>query len=409
MNLTPNTPDDENKDLAPARKRRARRRMVSLLTPDEQTRYLDTVAQRAAPSFDFFLYSLMSGAILVAGLILDAPHLLVLGALIAPFMAPLIGISLATVLGSIPHFIRSLGGFAIGCLLVLVIGAVGGLLSRLWLPFPTTQASLHSQLSWTPFVLVSLGAAVCSAVLLREEWHRSIASVAIAYALYVPLAVAGFGLGSGISHLWPDGLVLFLIFLATATLSGAVTLAIMGFRPLTLFGFSIGGVVALILILLLLGFGGAGAVVGGQLGLPTATATPSQTATLSPTATLTPLPPTASATASFTPSPSLTPTITLTPSPTPVQALVAVPEGFNGVIMRDAPDGTPIGSLFDGSVVVILGETQIGEGNRLWAKILDLESGQEGWVLQALLVTATPNASLPTETSTATFAPSSTP
>lgn len=411
MNLTPPPPDDKNNDeLSPARRRRARRRVVSLLTPDEQTIYLDTLAQRTAPSFDFFLYSALSGAVIAVGLWLNAPHLLLVGALIAPYMSPVVGISLGTVLGSMPHFFRNLGGLGVGSLLALFAGAFVGLVSRISPPENLLQASLHAQLSLPPFLVVAAGAAISAIYLMRENWQRSVASAAVAYSLYTPLSLAGFGLGSGIPHLWPDGLVIFAILLAVAALSGAIALAFMGFRPLTLFGFSLGGMVALILILLVLGFGGAGAVVGGQIALPTPTSTVTPTATSTPSITPTPPPPTSTPTLTLTPSPSLTPTETLTPTPTPVQALIIVPEGFNGVIMRNAPDGTPIGSLFDGSIVVILGETQIGEGNRLWARILDLESGQEGWVLEALLVTATPSApDSPTGTPTPEQTPSPTP
>ena len=59
-------------------------------------------------------------------------------------------------------------------------------------------------------------------------------SVLLAYELYLPLAIAGLGLGSGVPHLWPDGLVIYAINLAWGALLGAVTLAILGFRPLTL-------------------------------------------------------------------------------------------------------------------------------------------------------------------------------
>jgi hypothetical protein len=41
-------------------------------------------------------------------------------------------------------------------------------------------------------------------------------SVAIAYELYLPLAAAGFGLSSRIQNLWPDGLVIFTVYLAWA-------------------------------------------------------------------------------------------------------------------------------------------------------------------------------------------------
>ena len=51
---------------------------------DERTRLLDETAHRAAPSIDFFIFSLVSGLILTAGLAFDQFALLVLGASLAP-------------------------------------------------------------------------------------------------------------------------------------------------------------------------------------------------------------------------------------------------------------------------------------------------------------------------------------
>jgi uncharacterized membrane protein len=389
MNIT-EQPTPEEPQRSRARRRRARRQVITAMTADEKASYIDEVASKAAPSFDFFLFSLLAGAILGFALLIDSPYLLLLGALLSPLMTPLVGIGLGTVLGSGRHFGRSLGGFAIGSFLVLLVGAVAGLASRLFEP-AAVQAQIHTQLAIPPFIVLGIGAALTAATLVKERFNPSIPSAALAYGLYVPLSAAGFGLGSGIEHLWPDGLVLYVIHLAWATLLAAITLGVMGFRPYTLFGYSIGGVIALIGIILAIGFGGAGIVATSQVTLPTAT--PSITPSITPTTTqtATPVPPTASFTPSKTPTITLTPTITPTPSATPVEALVRVQEGFTGAVLRDAPDGNIISTLFNDSLVILLGERDAGEASRLWVKVLDLENNVEGWVLQSLLITATPD------------------
>jgi hypothetical protein len=400
MNLPENTPPEEPRRTA-ARRRRASRQVIAALTPDERSTYIDEVANRAAPSFDFFLFSLLAGAIISFGLILDSPYLLLLGALAAPLMSPVVGVSLGTVLGSTRHFGRSLGGLAIGSFLVLLTGALAGFAVRIWLPMNLLQVYLHAQLTWPPFLVIGIGAVMTAATLVKENFNPNIPSTAVAYALYLPLAASGFGLGSGLPFLWPDGLVLFAIHLAWVILLGAITLGIMGFRPYSLFGYSIGGVIALIGIVLAIGFGGAGAVVGGEIALPThtPTITPSITATTTPTNT--PVPPTATFTPSTTPTISLTPTITETPTVTPVEALVSVGNDFSGAVLRDAPNGRIISSLFNGSLVIIIGDLQLDENNRIWVKVLDVENNVEGWVLQSLLITATPSDfSLPTDSAT---------
>jgi hypothetical protein len=398
MNLPPEDTSEEGVGLPRARRRRAQRQLISALTPDERANYLDEVARRAAPSFDYFLFSLFAGAILALGFLMDSPYLLILGALLAPFMAPAVGVSLGTILGSWRYFGRSFGGLLVGSALVLVISAIAGFITRLWPGMLLLQVYLHAQLTWPPFIVMGVGAALTSALLVRESdrgesYRAAIPSVAVAYGLYLPLAAAGFGLGSGLPHLWPDGLVLFLIHLAWVTLLGAITLGVMGFRPLSLFGYSFGGVVALIGVLLVIGFGGVGAVATGDLARPTASYTPSMTLPPSDTPappTDTPEPPTETFTPTISPTASDTPTPSNTPSPTPVQALISVGSDFGGAVLRDAPNGTIIISLFNGSLVQILGEFQTDASGLVWARVLDLENNVEGWIRQTLLITATP-------------------
>jgi len=408
MELNDFDPEDEEKELSRARRRRAKRKVISPLTPDEKTSYIQGVLQKAAPSFDFFLFSLFSGALIGVGFILDSPYVLILGALLAPLMSPVVGISLGIVLGSGRYFFRSLGGFIIGSFLVVLAGALAGVASRLWSPWELNQALLHAQLAWPPFIVIGIGAMVTSATLVQEKQYPGIPSIAIAYGLYLPLTAAGFGLGSGIPFLWPDGLVLFAIHLAFGAIVGAITLAFMGFRPLTLFGYSIGGVVALLAVILLIAFFGIGAVFSGDLALPTQTPTLTPTLTPSLTPTYTPIPPTETLTPTLTSTATPTKTPTLTPSPTPVQARV---NANNGMVMREEPDGNSlvVSRVANGGIVELRGEEQTDNFGNLWVLAYDLENEVEGWILASLVVTATPQTSAATDTPTSTPTGTSTP
>ena len=85
-------PDDPDR-LPPARRRRARR-LLAPLDSDERAAFVEKVAHRASPSFDFFLFSLIAGTVISVGFAFDSPALLVLGALLAPLMAPAVGLAL---------------------------------------------------------------------------------------------------------------------------------------------------------------------------------------------------------------------------------------------------------------------------------------------------------------------------
>jgi hypothetical protein len=391
MGLDLNEPieDQEDQNLSRARRRRQRRKVIAPLTPDEKTNYIQDVLTKAAPSFDFFLFSLFAGTFIGLGFMLDAPYILLLGALISPIMAPVVGISLGVILGSTKYFFRSLGGFLIGAILNVLGSALTGLITRLLPESDIKQVQLFAQLEWAPFLVVGIGAILTAATLVQEKRHPGIPSVALAYGLYIPLAVAGFGLGSGIPHLWPDGLVLFAIHLSWAALIGAITLAFMGFRPLTLFGYSIGGVIALGAIILALAFFGVGMAFQGNLAMPTETPTltPSLTPTVTPSPT--PIPPTATLTPTLTPTATLTPTYTLTPSPTPVEARV---DSNSGIVIREEPNGdSPVVSrAANGSILQLLGESEVDNFGRTWLLALDLKTNIQGWVLSGLVITATP-------------------
>jgi len=378
--LLPTDPED----LPPARRRRARR-LLTPLEADERALTVERVAHRASPSFDFFLFSLLAGALLALGLWLDAPAMLLLGALAAPSMAPVGGLALGTVLGSPRFFGRSFGGFAIGCTFVFALGAAGGALSRSLPPLGWEQAHLNTRLSAVNFLVVAAGAVWAAVELAHEEGNPALPGAALAYGLYLPLSAAGFGLFSGQAHLWPDGVVVFALHLAWSILLGTATFALLGFRPLTLFGYTLGGAVALAGVVLLIALGSAGAAVSGQIALPTFTPTATFTPTRTPTLTPTPVPPTPTPTRTptLTPSPTLSPTPS--PTPTPYYARIAPPKG---AVIRETPGGVIVSSYLQGTRVQILDAPPVEEETGIWVQVRGPD-GKQGWILQSLLTADT--------------------
>jgi uncharacterized membrane protein len=387
-NITPDDPEQ----LPPARRRRARRLLAPMETED-RIDFLDKVAHRASPSFDFFLFSLLAGAVIAGGYLLDSQPILVLAVILSPMMAPVIGIALGTVVGSVQFFLRSLIGILIGSLLVFLVGILAGYVSRIWNPLELSQAHMHAQLSWATFLLVGLGAGLTSAAMVRTEKSAALPSVALAYGLYLPVSAAGLGLGSGEPFLFPDGLIVFAQYLSWSVLIAALTFVLLGFRPMTLFGYTVGAVVLLLGVVILIGVSSAGASFGAQIALPTntPTTTPTRTLTMTPTHTpTTPSPPTATGTQTETPTLTSSPTRTITPTPTPIVALVNAGEG-GGAHLRAEPGflAESLTLLQNGTPVQVLPEDPVQEGGGVWIKIRTVQ-GEEGWILQILLVTATP-------------------
>ena len=386
--VTPYDPEQ----LPPARRRRARR-LLAPMESEDRIDFLDRVAHRASPSFDFFLFSLLAGAVIAVGYLLNSQPILVLSAILAPMLAPVIGIALGMVVGSVQFFLRSLVGLLIGGVLVFAVGALAGYVSRLWAPLDFSEALANTQLSWAMFVLVAFGAGMTSVSMVRSEKSAALPSVALAYGLYLPISAAGLGLGSGEPFLFPDGLVVFVQYLSAAIIISALTFILMGFRPLTLFGYTVGAVVLLFGIVVLIGISGAGASFGAQIALPThtPTLTPSPTLTMTPSPVPpTPEPPTATPSQTITPTLTSSPTLTLTPTPTPILALVDAQVG-GGAHLRSEPgfSAPSIRLLLNGTPLQVIPEDPVEEGGGIWIHVRTFD-GDEGWMLQILLLTATP-------------------
>ncbi len=191
---TENIPDDPEL-MPPARRRRARR-LLAPMEADERSIVLEQLRRRTSPNFDFFLFSVVSGIVFSLGIMLDSPVVLVLAAIVAPLMAPMVGLSLATVAGSYKFFARNLVGMIVGCWLVFMMGIAAGILGRVWLPVSLSNAYLSAKLSLDNIIVLTIGAVFTAATMVHHERSPSAPSVALAYTLFLPLVVAGYGLGS---------------------------------------------------------------------------------------------------------------------------------------------------------------------------------------------------------------------
>jgi len=388
-----------------ARRRRQRRRLIPS-SSDERAEFLEDLAHRAYPTLEFFIFSILAGAILGASYMLDSQALLFLGVLLAPVMTPWIGMVLATVTGSWRYFFQTFLGFLLGAVLIFATGALAGFASRIFMPITLTQAFVHTRLWWPDLFVLLLGAVLFPISIVRSEDKPILPSAMLAYEFYLPLSAAAVGLGSGVRGLYPDGLYIFVIHVSLAILVGIITLLIMGFRPYTLAGFTLGTTIILIAIVTLIFISGLWTLVPAQYNpfaasTPMPSATPTGLATTAPAFSPqpgfspTPLPPTdtptatASATLVF-PTPE-TPTASPSPLPTPIFAKIFTSQD-TGVTVRTEPSGPILTTLVNGWLVEVLPEKQEYNG-KVWAHIrftTDRIGTVEGWVYQSLLVMATP-------------------
>jgi len=368
--------------VSKARRRRAGRRL-SQLQADEREAYLDILAAAVTPGAGYFVLALVCGTLIGLGFRLDQQALLVAGALLAPRLGPLAGLSLAAVSGSPRFFLRMLAALALGLALAGVGAAlsfglgISGNLNPL-LPYA------HSKLNLLDFGLAVVGAAWMAASLINRERVDRVASVAVAYEVCLPLGAAAAGLVQAVPELTRGGLLSLGLHLTWAVAAGLLTMLFLGLRPLTGGGRSLGAAVGLIGLLGLVSAAGLGTSVLAALPTPTPTPTPTATATATPTSTGTATPtPTNTSTSTPTATPSVTPTAT----PTPPSAIV-LGTGQQGAILRDAPEGAPIGFVAEGELLLVLAGPDV-RATGFWWLVLK-EDGSQGWLVGEFLATLTP-------------------
>lgn len=363
---------------------------------DERAALLASLARRAIPSFEFFLFAFFAGVILGAAYLLDSPALLLLGILIAPLLTPWAGMTLAIMTGSWGFFLLTLGGLGVASLLVFLTGALAGLAGHLWLPLPLFHANIHSHLWWPDLLLVALAAVLLIISFIRSEQKPILPSILLAYGLFLPASAGGVGFGIGATSIWPDGVLVFLVHLALAILVGCITLAVLRFKPSKAGGFLLPFLLGLLCLAALVYFTGLTKFIRDGI-IATRRAAPTPTATLvppsrTPTLTLTPSP-------SSTLTPSSTPQPSATLEPTPAYAVITSSSGGGALVRSEPGAGTVLTVLSNGIIVQELPEIQTVDGTN-WVRVV--WNDINGWVLTTVLTATTSTPSPPTPTLTPT-------
>jgi len=435
----PEPPSSPRRDAAAlrARRRRATRRSIFPADAEGQAAFIYDLSRRAYPSIELFVFSLVCGAVMGLGFLLDSQAILLLGILITPLMTPWVGFLLALLTGSPRFLFETLMALFVSALIVFIGGLLTGFAARLFLPMTLDNVFIHARL-WIPeLAVLVIGAVTLVVSFARSEEKPFLPSVVIAYSFYLPINAGGFGLGSGVAGIFPQGILVFAVHFALASVLGLLTFFAIRIRPTTrgvIFSVISFLLFAVILVLLT----GAGLPSSNQAAAATSTALPTLTVeptstpsfTPSPTATKTntPIPSktptlsstlsvtptggtvtatltvtettTATDTATFTASPtaftstatSSTPSATFTATSTPqlTSGIIKASEG-GGANLRQTPNGKYLMTLDNGSVVEIYPDFKQVNGVA-WIHVIVTRSGQrvEGWLLESVVSYATP-------------------
>ena len=396
---------------ARARRRRALRRAQFPTDEAGRAELFTHLVRRAFPSYELFVFSFVSGAILGLGYLFNAQALLIFGVLVAPLLTPWIGTTLSVVAGALRLFLQTFTAFLISALIIFLGGWLAGFASRGFQPLTLNEAFLHSRLWWPDLVVLTLAAILITVSFVRSEDRPYLPSALLAYELFLPLSAAGFGLGSGVGlgEIWPQGLFVFLVHLSWATVFGLLTLFFLRFYPTSFGGFALTGLVLVALIAVIVIYTDLGNLVMGRAGRTTpepatvieSTSTPPAIPSKTPSpGRATPVIAAPASTTSRTPRPTSTPatlpptdtpTTTVTAEPTPILAVIRAAEG-GGAFIREQPGGQALITLANGAIVTIIPNDFQDVNGVIWVHVFATVDDRrvEGWILQTLLQTATP-------------------
>jgi uncharacterized hydrophobic protein (TIGR00271 family) len=174
----------------------------------------------------------LSGAIATLGLALDSSAVVIGAMLVAPLLAPIVGLALSLAVGDGRLAVQT-GAVVLGSTVAVLL--VGAALTAS-LPFHTITPEISARTQPTTLDLaIAVFSGLVGAVVTvarRSRLSAAIPGVAIAVALIPPLAVAGFGIGVRDAGLIRGSLLLYGTNLAGIVLSGMAVFLLVGMhRP----------------------------------------------------------------------------------------------------------------------------------------------------------------------------------
>jgi hypothetical protein len=346
--------------------------MLAGLQGDTRQAYLSELAHSVTPGVGLFLKAILAGALLGLAFRFDQRALLFAAALVAPSMAPLAGVALAAVSGSLRLFFRLLTALILA---TIILSAVCALAGGLGVPLvalgdiPDTFAILHP----ADLLLLFAGAVLMCTSLARARKVHPLASAAVAYEIFGPAGAAGLGLLRTDPPLWQGALLTFGAHLAWAAVVCVATLIALGFRPLAGQRRSFSMAVLLTATVAVLAAAAPAAYMFSYVPLYSGLTT------------------TAAPIIMPTPTPSPSPRAT----PTPITAVIWGTGGL-GAYLREGPsiETTPLDYLEEGAVLEIIGEPEQEDGQIWWPVRVTYDTQViEGWVMNGLIATVTPTPS----------------
>lgn len=206
--------------------------LITSATTEDFKELFQVLRDNAQLKSSYLVLMVLATTLATFGLFADSTPVVIGAMILAPLMAPIITLSMATLRQDKKLILQSSA--------TILVGMGVAFLFAVFITWITPIATAnHEILARVRPTLLDLGVAVVSGVAgayahAREEVAKTLAGVAISVALVPPLAVSAIGFGWGdLAIFWGASLLLF-TNLAGMVLAGALTFLLLGYSPFRL-------------------------------------------------------------------------------------------------------------------------------------------------------------------------------
>ncbi|MCD6401412.1 MAG: DUF389 domain-containing protein [Anaerolineales bacterium] len=211
------------------------RRIAPPMTSERREEVQNQVRELSAPDFDFFLLVLLSSVIATLGLLIDSAATIIGAMLVAPLMAPSIGLGMASITGNSNLLRKAASALVRGALLSIFISFLLTLSNR-FMPFIDLRVDnlprevlIRTQPSPIDLGIALAGGLAAAFAFAMPNISAALPGVAIATALLPPLSVVGVGLAFGRLDIAGGALLLYVTNAVTISFASMLVFVVLGF------------------------------------------------------------------------------------------------------------------------------------------------------------------------------------
>ncbi|OHA06156.1 MAG: TIGR00341 family protein [Candidatus Sungbacteria bacterium RIFCSPLOWO2_01_FULL_47_10] len=200
------------------------------LTAEERGKTITRLIESSYPGSLFFIMLVVSAIIAAIGLILNNASIVIGSMLVAPFLSPVLSLSMGIVLADFELIKRSIVIISKATGISIFVAAIFAMF--IFVPRGYNSEILSRALPSLPYLYIAIAAGVAAAFSVAKPYIAEfIVGVAVSVALLPPLAVSGIGISEFDAIVALGAFQLYVVNLIGIIFAGVVIFSLMGFYP----------------------------------------------------------------------------------------------------------------------------------------------------------------------------------